>query len=286
MALMAACGVLVVAALALAVWWRHVEFAVTPGPPPEGAARDRAGHAVCSTLRHVVISILGGVVSGLLFLGPVARLAMRLLAATAGDSAQGRVTEAQEVVGAITVDGTIGLVLFIGLGFGLVSSIVYAVARPFLPAGPVGGAVLGVALLVVAGPTLDPIRADNPDFGIVGPGWLALLVFLTMAVTQGVLLAVVHARLSHVVPLVSRRRPKSALWLLSLVLLIPTVLGPLLLLVLLGLVAAFAAWRPTTPPALGDRVRLVGRVTAVAVVTVSLPGLVSSVGDILRASPN
>ena len=37
---------------------------------------------------------------------------MRLLAVTAGDAAQGRITEADQLVGAISVDGTMGFVIF------------------------------------------------------------------------------------------------------------------------------------------------------------------------------
>lgn len=43
---------------------------------------------------------------------------MRLLAATAGDAAQGRRTEAEEIVGRITTGGSIGFIVFTGLFFG------------------------------------------------------------------------------------------------------------------------------------------------------------------------
>ena len=46
---------------------------------------------------------------------------MRLLAVTGGDDAQGRITEADEVVGSIELDGTIGLYLFGGILPGLMS---------------------------------------------------------------------------------------------------------------------------------------------------------------------
>lgn len=280
MALLAGCGVLVIVALALGIRWRHVAFVTAPARPAEADSRDRAWYAVRVTLRQVVIVVLAGMVTGLLFVGPTARLAMRLLAATGGDRAQGQVTEAGEIVGAITVEGTIGLIIFVGLGSGLLSSLAYGLMRRILPAGPAGGALLGLALFVIVGPTLDPIRADNPDFGIVGPGWLALLVFLAMAVVQGSLLAVAHARLSHAVPLVSRARPSSALWLLALVPLVPTAFPPLLLLVLL-LVAASAAWGPKSSAGRGGQVRLVGRLAVIVVVGASVPGLVAAVVAIL-----
>lgn len=58
---------------------------------------------------------------------------MRLLAATAGDDAQGRITEADEVVGSINLDGTIGLYVFGGILPGLLSGAIYVVFRRWLP---------------------------------------------------------------------------------------------------------------------------------------------------------
>ena len=48
---------------------------------------------------------------------------MRLLAATSGRAAQGRLTEAGERVGEITTDGTIGFLLFVGVGGGLATAL-------------------------------------------------------------------------------------------------------------------------------------------------------------------
>jgi hypothetical protein len=44
----------------------------------------------------------------------------------------------------------------------------------WLPAGWVGGLASGVLLLVVAGTRLEPLRRGNPDFDLVGPGWLSV----------------------------------------------------------------------------------------------------------------
>ena len=119
---------------------------------------------------------------------PAGRLAMRLLAATSPE-AQGRTTEADQVVGQITLSGTLAFFIFVGVPFGLAVGIAYALAAFILPRGMAGGAVFGGASLVVFGSTLDPLRSDNPDFEIVGPGWLSVTVFLVMAVLTGVLTA-------------------------------------------------------------------------------------------------
>ena len=61
--------------------------------------------------RYITLAVLAGVGSGVLIVGAGGRLAMRLLAATAGEGAQGRETEAEEIVGQITTGGTIEFVL-------------------------------------------------------------------------------------------------------------------------------------------------------------------------------
>jgi hypothetical protein len=94
---------------------------------------------------------------------------MRLLAATASEAAQSRVTEADEVVGRVSTGGTIGFIVFTALFFGMSSGVVYLMLRRWLPRGRLGGLTYGALLLVVAATRIDPLRAGNPDFDIVGP---------------------------------------------------------------------------------------------------------------------
>jgi hypothetical protein len=101
-------------------------------------------------LRGVAIALVGGFWAGALVTGPAVRLIMRLLAVTAGDDAQGMITEAVEVVGRIEFDGTIGLYLFGGVLPGLLSGGIYMVIRRWLPAGRIGSVVFGALHLVVA----------------------------------------------------------------------------------------------------------------------------------------
>ncbi|MGH9285649.1 MAG: hypothetical protein ACRD0M_08230, partial [Acidimicrobiales bacterium] len=55
--------------------------------------------------RGLAIGLGAGFWAGLLMTGPAVRLIMRLLAATAGAEAQGALTEAEEVVGDISLGG-------------------------------------------------------------------------------------------------------------------------------------------------------------------------------------
>ena len=100
---------------------------------------------------------------------------MRLLAATSGRTAQGRLTEAGERVGEITTGGTIGFLLFVGVGGGVVTAIGYLLVRRWLPptAGR-AGMIAGLLLIGTLGVS-DPFSPDNVDFAILRPRWLAIL---------------------------------------------------------------------------------------------------------------
>src|SRR5215218_3480773 len=69
-------------------------------------------------LWYLAVALLSGAAAGILAAGAGGRLVMRLLAVTAGADAQGQITEAEQIVGRITVDGTLGFVVFTGLFFG------------------------------------------------------------------------------------------------------------------------------------------------------------------------
>jgi hypothetical protein len=172
----AACVALVVAGLRLIV--------------RPGAEATRNG-----LLRHLGAALAAGLAAGVLAAGAGGRLVMRLLAVTSPD-ARGSITEAGETVGEITLGGTIGFIIFAGLPAGFLSAVVYAVLRPVLPAGRAGGVALGALLLVLAGTRVEPLRADNFDFLIVGPAWLAVLSFAALALFQGMLTVALAERWS------------------------------------------------------------------------------------------
>ena len=83
------------------------------------------------------------------------------------------------MVGRISAGGTIDVIVFAALFFGLASGVIYLLIRRWLPTGRLGGLTYGALLLVVAATRIDPLRSDNPDFDIVGPGgwpsWCSVL---------------------------------------------------------------------------------------------------------------
>ena len=180
MGIMIVCGVLATAAVVAGVGWGGHRFVA---PDLEDVLT--SGEVARRFVWYLSLVFTAGIAAGVSVIGAGGRLAMRLLAVTAGDSAQGRLTEAERIVGTITVDGTIDFVVFNGIFGGLIAATLYLLVRRLLPPGRLGGIAFGLGLLIVFGATIDPLRKANPDFAIVGPTWLAVLVFAAMSVVFG-----------------------------------------------------------------------------------------------------
>jgi hypothetical protein len=272
--LMAVLAGLLVVGLAVTLRWAARPYRPTEGPP---AVR---------YLRGVAVALVAGFWAGALVTGPAVRLAMRLLAVTGGDDAQRRFTEADEIVGRVDVGGSIALVVFGGILPGLLSGGIYVLVRRLLPAGAWGGVVFGLLHLVVAATRLDPLRPDNADFDLVGPGWLAVVTFGLAAVAHGMAVAAFAARYSAALP--PATPATRAAWVRA--------LGPLVLPVLLlvpffvvalqlavGLVVAVVMGRlPGVMRAVrSPRVVTAGRVALVVLALVLLPGAIDDVHDVV-----
>ncbi len=138
---------------------------------------------------------------------------------------------------------------------------------------------------MIAGTRVEPLRGDNPDFDIVGPGWLSIAVFGVLVVAHGMCVAALAGRYSRVLPLLSRRVP-SILAHAPLLLVAP--MAPVLVPVtLVGLVTVLAARvRPLVSKPLESRsFTLVGRVVLGAALVLALPGFVSTVSAIVSRGP-
>jgi hypothetical protein len=167
---------------------RGVKFAWAPDGAP-GSTR------VARAASRVVGTVTGGVTAGVLVLGMGGRLMMRILAATSPDGVQGRITDADEVVGEVTLGGTLGLVLFAGVFGGVLGALLFGLLRAWLPerslvAGGVAGAI-GAGVAARMSGLVDP---DNHDFAILEPVWLAVLLGIGLIVTFALLGAVLMDR--------------------------------------------------------------------------------------------
>lgn len=275
MLLIIVCGILLAVGVILTALWSG-ERLVTPELP--AASRHRHLEGLRFYLWWATVFTVVGTATGVLVTGAGGRLAMRVLALTSPD-ATGRLTEAQAIVGDITVNGTIALAIFGALPFAFASAALYLLVAPWLPRGRLGGPTFGLVLLVTVGPFIDPLRPDNIDFDKVGPGWLSVLLFAALAVLQGAALAALAGRLSRSLPLMSRRNwPGTGALLLPAVVLFPV-----------GVVVAFgalvtAAFPRLLPWFLALRASragvIVGRVLLAVAVLAALPAFIVAVVSI------
>jgi hypothetical protein len=265
-------GVVVGAAFA---WrWRRSPLLAEGRPVVE-----TSGRAALDGLRTLAVAATAGVAAGVLVAGLGGRLVMRILGATSGDAAQGRVTEADEVVGEITAGGTVGLVIFVGVFGGIFTALAFVVVRRWLPttAGP-AGLVAGVLLLGTIG-VGDAMSPDNVDFAILRPTWLAVTLIVVVALLFGVTFTALAARLDAGMPTLGDR-PSSIAAHASLIFLSfpPVVLGAA------AYVAGRAALRGRLAPLLtGSPVRRVGRVVVGIAVILAALNSMRVIGEIASA---
>ena len=239
MLVIAMCVGLVLLGVAAVVKWGGLSIARSQLTARDGGAQDRR-------LRlgtYALIALVSGAGGGLLAAGAGGRIVMRVLAITSPDSADGQLTEAEAVIGDISFAGTLGLLGFTSLVLGVLTGALYLLLCRWLPAGRLGGLVFGGLLLVLAGTRIEPLRAGNFDFNLVGPRWLAVLSFVWIVLFHGMIVAAIAGRLSHTRPL--------------------------------------PGLRPASDIA-GKRWSIAGRMALVVVVLIAVPGFVRAILDILR----
>jgi hypothetical protein len=278
------CIVLVVVGLLAIVRWGGLAVQPPPAPADDDtvpADRPPVSLVVRRYLWYLTLAISSGVGAGILAAGAGGRLAMRLLAVTAGPTAQGRITEADQVVGRISAEGTLGFIVFTGLFFGAASGVAYLLLRRWLPAGRTGGLAFGALLLILAGTRLEPLRQGNPDFDLVGPGLLSVAAFAALVLLHGMLVAALAGRVSRAVPLLGPSPRAIVAHVPPLLLVLATGTGALVV-VLVGALVVLASQTPAVVAAWRDR-RLVpaGRVALALAALVAFPGFASTVVDIV-----
>lgn len=177
-----------------------VSDAETSGPAGTDAeASERARlKAISEVLRDIARGGTAGIFVGIVVAGLGGRLVMRL-ATILHEDRVGLVTEMDAVIGAMTLNGTLALLIFGGLGAGLMAAVLWVVVRPWLPGSGLGrAAITGLLAIALGTPLL--IRRTNPDFVILDydPVVVALLLALVFAV--GFSMAVVDGWLDRRMP--------------------------------------------------------------------------------------
>ncbi|MEO6628513.1 MAG: hypothetical protein ABIP03_08065 [Aquihabitans sp.] len=275
---------MLVTATGIAGWglgiWLIIHFRATERSDPPDLVTSSKRERFLVVVSRVAGSVTGALVAGLLTVGLGGRLMMRILAATSPASSQGRITEAEEVVGEVNAGGTVFLVLFVGLVGGLAGLALYSALRRWLPRRSVSAGLITVTIGagLVARPTalLDP---ESPDFDILEPLWLAVPLILFLLATFGALGGVLIDRWAGQWP-----TPNSVKGGLALLPVIPALVfgpvGPLLVVVTLyGVFAAPAIRRSRSLPSI-DRVGRI--VTAIGTVAAWI-WVLTAAGQILTA---
>ncbi len=148
--------------------------------------------------RDIARGGIAGILVGIFVAGLGGRLVMRL-AAILHEDVVGRRTENGEFIGAITLNGTMALITFGGLGMGLMAGMIWVIVRPWVAGRGLGRALL-TGLLAVALGTPALVQGANIDFIILDydPLVVAMLVGLVFAV--GFSIALVDAWLDRRLP--------------------------------------------------------------------------------------
>lgn len=176
---------------------------------------------MAATLRQTAIVVVGCGIAGALVGGIGSRLVMRL-AALAAPEVRGALTENGNVVGEITVVGTIGLMLFAGVGSAIFGAGAFTVAGPWLPRSTaVRGLALGGFLLALMGSNVvDP---GNADFVILGDRVLNVAMLSSLFIAFGLVASGAVAFLERRVPPAAALSPR--MWALTLLFALPVVPG-------------------------------------------------------------
>lgn len=172
---------------------------VDPHLPSSPSAPVIGRVAVWRFLRHIVflvgIGLLAGLIAGFLGLGVGSRVAMRIVALLAGHGHYGEITDAEEVVGQITLDGT-GFLVAAGTVVGVPGGLLYVIVRRWVPgAGIWKGLAFGGLVLALFGSLV--IEGDNPDFRRFVPSIISVLLFALVLVVYGLVAVWVVERLDR-----------------------------------------------------------------------------------------
>ncbi len=153
-------------------------------------------------IRDIAVGGMASVISGIVVLGLGGRLVM-FLSRLLHPEAIGRFTENGNEIGVFTLDGSIGLLVFGGLGSGLIAASVWVVMRPWIPRR--SSPIVGLWAVAIGGFQL--VAADNPDFVILGDPAIDIALLLGLVFAFGVVVCLLDRAFDRRLP-----RGKRAIW--------------------------------------------------------------------------
>jgi hypothetical protein len=156
---------------------------------------------VFEVAREIGVATLAGAAAGFLAAGVGGRLAMRVSGFMFAQDHPNRLAFAESgaKVGEITADGTIFL-LFFGTLMGVAGAYIYATIKPWLPGRAiVRGFLFGlVALALLSAVSID---RGNDDFQRLGSVRVNVLIFASLFLIYGVLIALFESLLAKRLPM-------------------------------------------------------------------------------------
>ena len=142
---------------------------------------------VAGVLRDVARGGLSGLLAGTLVGGIGGRIVMSA-AAVINPQATGHLTSNGELIGRFTVNGTLALMIFGGLGAGMAAGVLWVVVSPWIPwRGPRRWLLVGVLALAFGGSFL--IESQNADFVILDQVPVLLVMLAGLVVLVGIAVA-------------------------------------------------------------------------------------------------
>jgi hypothetical protein len=162
-------------------------------------------HPGSDVLREMARGGLAGLIVGLVVGGIGGRLLMRI-AAVLEPRAAGLRTENGNVIGAITFEGTLALLVFGGLLSGVIIGALWVVIRPWLPDQPVQRALVAIPICIAMGTTLL-IQGTNPDFIILRRNLVVVAALVGLVALVGPSMVLAESVLDRLLPVVRRRGP-------------------------------------------------------------------------------
>ncbi len=140
------------------------------------------------TVRDAAIVGVAGLIAGVIVGGLGGRIVMRIAAIAAPSRVNGIFTENGNVIGDITIGGTIALVIFVGMLGGVFGAIAYVIIEPWIGwARRLRPLAFGLALMAVAGHMV--IVPHNFDFAILRNEPLNVTMFLALFPIFGLTIA-------------------------------------------------------------------------------------------------
>lgn len=174
-------------------------------------------------LREITAGGLAGLIAGVIVAGVGGRLVMRLTSLVSPSSSIGRTTGSGFRVGTVTLDGSLEVLLFLGLGFGVLGGLVLVILWPWVSGWGRWRGIAVVGFVLAMGST-EAIEPHNIDFFILGNRALLVALFLALFFAWSFLAVWIRGVLERLLP--ERSRASTAAYIL--VTLIGLSLAPIL----------------------------------------------------------